>query len=104
MTFFSNCATTQANYFPDFLNSSTFSTNCGSRCRSFSCVNFFERVIIVYDHVLVRGEPVSSEKAAIRRFLEYVHALDPDVITGWNVVDFDLAFLARAAQNRRRKA
>jgi DNA polymerase-2 len=58
----------------------------------------FERVIIVHPHLLANGEPVPSEKAAIRRFLEYLHALDPDVITGWNVVDFDLAFLARAAR------
>ena len=58
----------------------------------------FERVIIVHDHVLDHAEPVSSEKAAIRRFLEYLHALDPDVITGWNVIDFDLAFLARVAR------
>ncbi|HVM98560.1 MAG TPA: DNA polymerase domain-containing protein, partial [Candidatus Acidoferrales bacterium] len=58
----------------------------------------FDRVIIVHDHVLEHAEPVHSEKAAIRRFLEYLHALDPDVITGWNVVDFDLAFLARVAR------
>ena len=58
----------------------------------------FERVIIVHEHVLEHAEPVHSEKAAIRRFLEYLHALDPDVITGWNVVDFDLAFLSRVAR------
>jgi len=58
----------------------------------------FERVIMVHEHVLEHGESVPSEKAAIRRFLEYLHALDPDVITGWNVVDFDLAFLARVAR------
>jgi DNA polymerase-2 len=58
----------------------------------------FDRVIIVQEHVLEHAEPVQSEKAAIRRFLEYLHALDPDVITGWNVVDFDLAFLARVAR------
>ncbi len=57
----------------------------------------FDRVIIVHEHMLEHAEPVHSEKAAIRRFLEYLHALDPDVITGWNVVDFDLAFLARVA-------
>jgi DNA polymerase-2 len=58
----------------------------------------FERVLIVHDHVLKKGEPVHSEKALVRRFLEYVHHLDPDVITGWNVVDFDLAVLSRAAR------
>ncbi|MFQ5668547.1 MAG: DNA polymerase II, partial [Candidatus Binatia bacterium] len=58
----------------------------------------FDRVLIVHPHLLERAEPVSTEKAAIRRFLEYLRLLDPDVITGWNVVDFDLAFLARAAR------
>ncbi|MBI4514454.1 MAG: DNA polymerase II [Deltaproteobacteria bacterium] len=57
----------------------------------------FSRVILVHQQVCERAETVHSEKAAIRRFLEYVHALDPDVITGWNVADFDLAVLARAA-------
>jgi DNA polymerase-2 len=58
----------------------------------------FERVLIVHDHVLHKGEPVHSEKTLIRRFLEYVEEIDPDVITGWNVVDFDLAVLSRAAR------
>jgi DNA polymerase-2 len=58
----------------------------------------FERVIIVQHHALEQAEPVPSEKAAVRRFLEYLHVLDPDVITGWNVVDFDLVFLAKVAR------
>lgn len=45
-----------------------------------------------------RSEPVHSPKAAVRRFLEYLHVLDPDVITGWNVVDFDLAHLLQVAR------
>lgn len=57
----------------------------------------FERVILVHEHSLPHAEPAHSEKVAIRRFLEYVHTIDPDVITGWNVIDFDLAFLSRAA-------
>ena len=58
----------------------------------------FDRVIIVHDGAVAGAEPVPSEKAAIRRFLDCLDALDPDVITGWNVVDFDLAFLARVAR------
>src|SRR5262249_54593341 len=58
----------------------------------------FEHDITAQLHKLYHAEPVPSEKAAIRRFLEYVHTLDPDVITGWNVVDFDLAVLARLAR------
>jgi DNA polymerase-2 len=61
-------------------------------------MNDFERVILIHEHVLPHAEPAHSEKAALRRFLDYVHTLDPDVITGWNVVDFDLTFLLRCAR------
>ncbi|MGH7788281.1 MAG: DNA polymerase II [Candidatus Binatia bacterium] len=57
------------------------------------------RVLIVHQHALEHGEPVHSERALIQRFLAYLEELDPDVITGWNVVDFDLAVLARRAQH-----
>jgi DNA polymerase elongation subunit (family B) len=58
----------------------------------------FDRVIIVHDGALGGAEAVPSEKTAVHRFLEYLDQLDPDVITGWNVVDFDLAVLARVAR------
>ena len=57
----------------------------------------FERVLLQHHEVFDNSEPLHSERALIRRFLDYVHELDPDVITGWNVVDFDLAVLARVA-------
>jgi DNA polymerase-2 len=56
------------------------------------------RVLLVYDRPVEHAEVVHSERSLVRRFLEYVRALDPDVLTGWNVIDFDLAVLARAAQ------
>ncbi len=62
------------------------------------CTADFERAILVHQDHFEHADRVSSEKAAIRRFLEYVQAINPDVITGWNVVDFDLACLARIAQ------
>ncbi len=40
----------------------------------------------------------SSEREAIDAFVECVADLDPDVLTGWNVVDFDLAVLSRIAR------
>ena len=58
----------------------------------------FERVLIIHDQPLTHAEPLPSERALIRRFLAYLHELDPDIITGWNVVDFDLAVLARIAK------
>ena len=58
----------------------------------------FNRVLIVGHHVLTHAEPVHSERELLLRFLAYLSELDPDVLTGWNVVDFDLAVLARQAR------
>ena len=38
-----------------------------------------------------------DEFAALDAFCERVRSIDPDVLTGWNVVDFDLAVLQRIA-------
>ena len=38
-----------------------------------------------------------SEFAALTTFCDRVRAADPDVLTGWNIVDFDLASLTRIA-------
>ncbi len=39
----------------------------------------------------------ADERELLARFCEILRALDPDVLTGWNVVDFDLTVLARRA-------
>ena len=56
-----------------------------------------------------RGRPMPegavgcpSEAALLEAFCDRVAALDPDVLTGWNVIDFDLAVLARVAARVRR--
>lgn len=59
----------------------------------------FARVLLVGPPGLAHAEAVHSERELIERFLAYLAELDPDVITGWNVVDFDLAFLARRAHH-----
>jgi DNA polymerase II len=43
----------------------------------------------------------SSEHAALDAFCRRVAEIDPDVLTGWNIVDFDLAVLQRLAQRLR---
>lgn len=42
-----------------------------------------------------------SVEALLKAFVARVDELDPDVITGWNVVDFDLAVLRRIASSHR---
>jgi len=42
--------------------------------------------------------PFATEKELLAGFRDRVRELDPDVLTGWNVVDFDLAVLAHRAE------
>lgn len=42
-------------------------------------------------------ETVNSEKDLIRRFIHYVNHYDPDIFTGWNVINFDFRFLQKKA-------
>ncbi len=42
-----------------------------------------------------------DERAALQGFCDRVLALDPDVLTGWNTIDFDFAVLERIAARTR---
>lgn len=44
-----------------------------------------------------RAIACDSERAALAAFCKQVRELDADVLTGWNVIDFDLTVLARIA-------
>ena len=43
--------------------------------------------------------PASSEAQLMRFFIDSVTELDPDVLTGWHVIGFDLNFLEKKAQS-----
>jgi DNA polymerase-2 len=55
-----------------------------------------ERVWMVYGTPVQGAEVVGTERELVERFLAHVRAADPDVLTGWNVCDFDLAVLLAA--------
>src|SRR5690606_39895937 len=40
----------------------------------------------------------ADERAALDAFRDRVAAFDPDVLTGWNTIDFDLTVLQRIAE------
>lgn len=42
---------------------------------------------------------VANEKQLMRRFLDWFQTVDPDIIIGWNVINFDLRFLQRKADS-----
>ncbi|MDF1762956.1 MAG: DNA polymerase II [Oleibacter sp.] len=60
--------------------------------------NDFQAVVMLADQaeqVSSTLEYVVSEADLLRRFLEIIEHYDPDVIIGWNVIQFDMAFLRR---------
>ena len=59
-----------------------------------------DEVLIVDDGARAMPENATrceNEFAALTAFCDRVRVNDPDVLTGWNIVDFDLAALARIA-------
>lgn len=61
----------------------------------------FDRVVIVDPKgrpMPERATGVKDERAALAWFATQVRRLDPDILTGWNVIDFDLSVLARVAR------
>ncbi|MEM7410255.1 MAG: DNA polymerase II [Myxococcota bacterium] len=57
-------------------------------------------------HLAGRGEITGAtahadERALLRAVAERIRALDPDVITGWNVIDFDLQLIAKRQRELR---
>ena len=42
-------------------------------------------------------EYLKNEAALLKRFLQWVEKIDPDIFTGWNVINFDFRFLQKKA-------
>ncbi len=53
----------------------------------------FGKVLIISDKKLNRAESFKTEPDLLERFKEIIHNYDPDIITGWNLIDFDLKIL-----------
>jgi DNA polymerase II len=71
----------------------------GKRLWSIACAGAGgERVLMVHRRPVEGAEVVADERALLEGFLAHVRAVDPDVLTGWNVCDFDLAVLQRTGQ------
>jgi DNA polymerase-2 len=57
-----------------------------------------ERVWMVAAAPVAGAEVVRGERALLERFFAHVRDADPDVLTGWNVCDFDLSVLLAACR------
>jgi len=57
-----------------------------------------DRVLMVASRPVDGAEVVPDARTLLERFVAHVRTVDPDVLTGWNVVEFDMATLQRHAR------
>ncbi|AJF61662.1 TPA: DNA polymerase II [Candidatus Woesearchaeota archaeon] len=53
----------------------------------------FGKVLLVSEKNLKNTESFKTEKEVLERFKEIISNYDPDIITGWNLIDFDLKMI-----------
>lgn len=61
----------------------------------------YEKNFIVSDEKLKRAVSCKDEEDCLQKFRDEIIELDPDVITGWNVVDFDFDYLKKKFEENR---
>ena len=57
-----------------------------------------ERVLMVGKTAVTGAEVFADERALLVELLAHIRRVDPDVLTGWNVCEFDLAVLLRCCR------
>jgi len=84
------------------------STNGEIRAIGFSGKNPYrginlDKVLLLGNNVTNRDfvESVSDEKKLLQLFSQEIVSFDPDIITGWNVIDFDIPFISARFQHFR---
>jgi DNA polymerase II len=55
----------------------------------------YKKVLLVSEKKVEGAENFATEEECLKAFVEEVIKLDPDIITGWNVIDFDLKYLSQ---------
>ncbi len=55
----------------------------------------YKHVFIVTDKKLTNATACATEKECLEKFKQKMIELDPDVITGWNIADFDFVYLRK---------
>ena len=55
----------------------------------------FNSSLIISEKKVKNAESFEEEAELLERFVKIVQEFDPDIITGWNLIDFDLNFLKK---------
>jgi len=53
----------------------------------------FHKTFMITDHKIKNVMPCKNEEECLKKFSSEIIKLDPDIITGWNFIDFDLVYL-----------
>ena len=96
--FFDNPKINHSDYIPKNLKVLAIDIETNRFAKNLFCISLYSDnlatvLINSSDKKLKNAETFSSEKALLKRFRELIIQQDPDIITGWNVVDFDFAKL-----------
>lgn len=62
-----------------------------------------KKAMIVSTKKVKNADHYKTEKELIEAFASYIQEIDPDIITGWNVIDFDLNHLKQRAEKTKAK-
>jgi len=59
------------------------------------CSENYEKNFMVTDKILKNTVSCKNEEECLQKFKEEIIKIDPDIITGWNIINFDLPFLQK---------
>jgi DNA polymerase II len=99
-TFFDNPVITTCEYKPKNLKILSIDIETCRNMKTLYAISLYSKDISVvllnakHDN-LKNAETFSSERELLSRFKELIIKEDPDIITGWNVISFDFAFLKK---------
>jgi len=96
--FFDNPKIKLSDYIPKNLKVLSIDIETNRTAKNLFCISLYsdtlETVLInSSDKKLRNAETFTSEKALLKRFKQLIIEQDPDIITGWNVIDFDFVKL-----------
>jgi DNA polymerase II len=84
-------------YLPTNLKTLSFDIEASPDLEDFYCIALkmadYSNTLIVSEKEYENTESFQTEADLLKRFKELIVQLDPDIITGWNVIDFDLNYL-----------
>ncbi|MDP3881672.1 MAG: DNA polymerase II [Nanoarchaeota archaeon] len=61
----------------------------------------YEKTFMITDKKMRNVVPCKDEAECLQKFRDEMLAYDPDIITGWNIIDFDLVYLKELCKKRK---